>query len=47
MRETLGTIIIVVALLSYFKVIDTVLCVHTTSDSYCTAQRAQAQKETK
>ena len=45
MRETLGTIIVVLALLSYFKVIDTVLCVHTASDSYCTTQRAQAQKE--
>lgn len=47
MRETLGTIIIVVTILSYFNIIDTVLCVHTASDSYCTAQRAQAQKETK
>ena len=47
MRETLGTIIVVLAILSYFKIIDTVLCVHTAKGSYCTAQRAQAQKEQK
>lgn len=47
MRETLGMIVIVIALLSYFGFTETVLCVHTTSDSYCTAQRAQAQKEAK
>lgn len=39
MRKTLGTIIIIVAALSYFGYIDTALCVHTTSDSYCTKEQ--------
>lgn len=46
MRKTIGTIIIIVAALSYFGYIDTALCVHTTSDSYCTREHAAAKKGT-
>lgn len=47
MRKTIGTIIIIVAALSYFGYIDAALCVHTASDSYCTKQDAAALNKEK
>jgi len=46
MRELIGTIIIIVPLLSHCEAIDTALCVHTKSDSYCTRDSVAAQKGT-
>lgn len=44
MRKSIGTIIIIVAALSYFGYINTALCVHTASDSYCTKERPLKNK---
>lgn len=44
MRELIGTMVIVLAVVSYFGFADVSLCLHTNDKSHCTKQRAQAQE---